>query len=222
MRKLITMFALTFIALALSASALANGDGRGNGKKHGKSNAAKLTFKVASTDHGTCQTHAWATLDLKRTYFVKKHKDGSYTLVRFDRGSFVTLAGQSPGACDTTGAHGQTVKAGVQGRVTGYLRGTVTGGTFDKNATCTAADCGNRDVFLKTFFGPTAQFSCDTNSTDCKFNYKYVAKKHAFKKHGLKKQAAENQGLLFHRWQDKGTGAGTLGTEVFNGDIANA
>ncbi len=207
MRKLITTFALTLAALALSATALANGDGRGHdGKKDGKRGHAKYTFAVTTTDNGTCGT-AWATDTLKRTFVVKKNKDGSYALTRLDRGSFVTLAGQSPGACDTTGAHGQTVKAGVQGRLKGYLRGTVTGGTFDKNATCTGADCGNTDVFLKTHFGPTAQLSCFTNSTDCKFNYKYHAKK---------------QGLLFSHWQDKGKGAGTLGTEEFRGDIADA
>jgi hypothetical protein len=207
MRKLITTLALTLAALALSATAFANGDGRGHdGKKHGKSDHAKRTFTVTTTDNGTCG-NAWATDTIKRTYVVKKHKDGSYTLTRFDRGHFVTLAGQSPGACDTTGAHGQTIKAGVEGRLKGFLRGTVTGGTFDKNVTCTAADCGERNVFLKTFFGPTAVFSCDTNSADCKFNYRYHAKKH---------------GLLFNHWQDKGTGAGTLGTEEFNGDIADA
>ena len=69
-------------------------------------------------------------------------------------------------------------------------------------------------------------------SADCSFNYKYAAKRHGLKsdelkKHGLKsdglkKQRVQNQGLLFNRWQDKGTGAGTLGTEEFNGDIADA
>ena len=207
MRKWITMFALTLAALALSASAFANGDGRGHkGKKGGKSERAKITYTVTTTDNGSCGT-AWATDVVKRTFFVKKHKDGSYTLVRIDRGNFVTLAGKSPGACDTTGAHGQTIKAGVQGRMRGYIAGTVTGGTFDKNATCTGADCGFTDVFLKTHFGPNAQFSCFTNSTDCKFNFKYAAKK---------------QGLLFHRWQDKGEGAGTMLKEEFNGDIADA
>ena len=216
MRKLITMLALTLGALALSGSAVAHDnrgdDGNddsarhhdGDGHHHGQ---FTRTFRVTTTDGGTCQTHEWANIVVERTYVVKKHKDGSYTLTRFDRGSFVTLAGQSPGACDTTGDHGHTIRAGVEGRLRGYLRGTVTGGTFNPNAPCTGPDCGFRDVFLKTFFGPTAQFSCDTNSADCKFNYKYKAKK---------------QGLLFHHWQDKGTGAGTLGTEEFNGDIADA
>ena len=40
---------------------------------------------------------AWATDVVKRTFVVKKHKDGSYTLTRYDRGNFVTLAGVEPG-----------------------------------------------------------------------------------------------------------------------------
>ena len=205
MRKLITMSALMLAALALSATAFANGDGRGHGKKHGK-NLAKRTFTVTTTDNGSCGA-AWATDVVKRTFVVKKHKDGSYTLTRYDRGNFVTLAGVSPGACDTTGAHGKTIRAGVEGRMKGFIRGTVTGGTFNKNATCTGPECGFTDVFLATHFGPTAQFSCFTNSADCKFNFNYHAKK---------------QGLLFHHWQDKGTGAGTMLNEEFNGDIADA
>ena len=204
MKKLITVLALTLGALALTATAFGH-DGRHNGDGH--HNHFKRTFTVTTTDNGSCGAE-WATDVVKRTYVVKKHKDGSYTLTRYDRGRFTTLAGVSPGACDTTGDHGHTIRAGVQGRLVGYIRGTVTGGTFDKNATCTGPDCGFRDVFLKTFFGPTAVWSCDTNSTDCKFNFNYTASKH--------------QELLFRHWQDKGKGAGTLLKEEFHGDIADA
>ena len=213
MRKLITMLALTFGALALSATALAHdnkgdhdGDGHHAGDRHHHHGHFTRTFTVTTTDNGSCGA-AWATDVVKRTYVVKKNEDGSYRLTRFDRGDFVTLAGVSPGACDTTGDHGKTIRAGVQGRLVGYIRGTVTGGTFDKNATCAGPECGFRDVFLKTFFGPTAQYSCDTNSSDCKFNFNYVAPK---------------QELLFRHWQDKGKGAGTLLKEEFHGDIADA
>lgn len=231
MRKLITMLALTFAALAFSATAFADDDrGKGdreddNGRKHArdhdhdkgkhgrdhdddgrKHGHMKRTFTVTTTDNGSCG-NAWATDVVKRTFVVKENKDGSYTLTRFDRGSFVTLAGKSPGACDASGDHGQTIRAGVQGRMVGYIRGRVTGGTFDKNATCTGAECGFTDVFLKTHFGPNAQFSCWANSTDCKFNFNYVAPK---------------QELLFRHWQDKGKGAGTMLQEEFNGDIADA
>jgi len=207
MRKLITMLALTFGALALTATALGH-DGRrghdGDGHHHGH---FKRTFTVTTTDNGSCGA-AWATDVVKRKFVVKKNEDGSYTLTRFDRGHFTTLAGVSPGACDTTGDHGHTIRAGVKGHLVGFIRGTVTGGTFDKNATCTGTDCGFTDVFLATFFGPNAQFSCWTNSTDCKFNFNYTAAKH--------------QELLFRHWQDKGKGAGTLLKEEFHGDIADA
>ncbi|MDX6512796.1 MAG: hypothetical protein QOE36_2300, partial [Gaiellaceae bacterium] len=39
------------------------------------------------------------------------------------------------------------------------------------------------------------------------FNYQYTA---------------PAQSLLFHHWQDRGRGAGTMLNEVFRGDIANA
>ena len=53
-----------------------------------------------------------------------------------------------------------------------------------------------------------AQFSCNANSTDCKFNFNYTASHH--------------QSLLVRHWQDKGTGAGTSLVERFHGDIADA
>ena len=80
MRKLITMLALTLAALALSATAFANGDGRGHdGQEARQEQRAKRTFTVTTTDNGSCGA-AWATDVVKRTFFVKKHKDGSYTL----------------------------------------------------------------------------------------------------------------------------------------------
>ena len=96
MRKLITMSALMLAALALSATAFANGDGqgKGKGKKHGK-NQAKRTFTVTTTDNGSCGA-AWATDVVKRTFVVKKHKDGSYTLTRYDRGNFVDPRRRQP------------------------------------------------------------------------------------------------------------------------------
>ena len=58
------------------------------------------------------------------------------------------------------------------------------------------------------FFGPTAQFSCLTNSKNCKFKYDYHSKR--------------DQALLFSHWQDRGHGAGTFLVETFKGDIADA
>jgi hypothetical protein len=138
---------------------------------------------------------------------VHKNHDGSYTVLRMDRGTFVTNAGQSPGACETTKHHGATLLAGVKGKFHGYLVGKVTGGTFDPTATCTT-DCGFTDVWIATFFGPSATFSCFTDSKTCRFDFEYTAAKH--------------QALKYRHWFDKGTGAGSFLKERFRGDVANA
>lgn len=205
MKRLSMVTVLLLAGLALAATALADPGGKGKGK--GKSQRGKQTFVVTTTDNGSCGT-PWATDVVRRTYLVKPNGDGTYTLTRRDRGKFVTLGGTSPGACDTTGRHGHAVRPGVKGRLVGFLRGTVSGGTYNPNATCTGPDCGFTDVFLATFFGPGATFSCFVNSPDCKFNFNYTAARH--------------QQLMFRHWQDKGKGAGTFLNEQFHGDIADA
>jgi hypothetical protein len=199
------LVALLVAGLALAATAVAD-PGHGKGKGQGKSHRGKHTFVVTTTDNGSCGT-PWATDVVRRTFLVKSNGDGTYTLTRRDRGKFLTLGGTSPGACDTTGRHGHTVRSGVHGRLVGFLRGTVSGGTYNPDATCTGPDCGFTDVFLATFFGPGATFSCNVNSPDCKFNFNYTAPR---------------QHLLFRHWQDKGKGAGTFLNEQFHGDIADA
>lgn len=203
MKRLMILLALMLGGLMLVAAGTADPGHKGKGKKpHGN----KHTFTVTTTDNGSCGT-PWATDTVKRTFHVKSNHDGTYTLTRRDRGRFVTLGGTSPGACDTTGRHGQTVRSGVHGKMVGFLRGTVSGGTYNPNAQCTGPQCGFTDVFLTTFFGPTATFSCFENSPDCKFNFNYTAPR---------------QQLLFRHWQDKGKGAGTFLKERFHGDIADA
>jgi len=204
MKKRLIVPGLLLAALAFAATGLADpGHGHGNGHgKHGKFGP----YDVVTDDHGSF-SYAWAVDTEKRTFTVHKNHDGSYTLLRRDRGTFLTNAGQSPGACETTKHHGATVVAGVKGRFHGYLRGKVTGGTFNPNATC-PADCGFTDVWIATFFGPSATFSCFDNSKSCRFDFQYSALKH--------------QSLKFRHWYDKGSGAGTFLKERFRGDIANA
>jgi hypothetical protein len=204
MRKPLTLAVTAVAALSLAATGVADPGKDKKAKKHGK-----YTFTVTTTDLGSCG-QPWATDVVRRTFQVKKNKDGSYTLTRRDRGAFTTTGGPSPGSCDTTGNHGATVVAGVKGKLVGYIRGTVTGGTFNPNATCTGPDCGFTDVFITTFFGSGAEFSCFTNSADCKFNFNYTA------------PAKSNPPLRFRHWQDKGKGAGTMLKEEFSGDIATA
>ena len=166
---------------------------------------------MTTTDNGSCG-NPWATDVVQRTFVVHKNRNGTYTLTRRDRGAFVTLAGKSPGACDTTGKHGTTIVPGVKGKMVGFIRGTVSGGTFNPNATCAApaAECGFTDVFLTTYFGAGAEFSCWTNSKDCRFVYNYTAR------------SKDDPKLLYRHWQDQGKGAGTMLKEEFHGDIATS
>jgi hypothetical protein len=202
MRKLLAIAVTAVAALSLTATGFADPGKEKKAKKNGK-----YTFTVTTTDNGSCG-QPWANDVVRRTFQVKKNKDGSYTLTRRDRGAFTTIGGASPGSCDTTGNHGATVVPGVKGKLVGYIRGTVTGGTFNPNATCTGTDCGFTDVFISTFFGSGAEFSCFTNSANCKFNFNYTA------------PAKSNAPLRYRHWQDKGKGAGTMLKEEFSGDIA--
>jgi hypothetical protein len=193
------------VALALASAGLADRGDDGKAKKQ-----SKITISTVSEDHGSCG-NVWAADTLKRTLIVKQNENGSFRVTRRDRGTFVTTAGQSPGACDTTGRHGRLVVAGVKGKLEGFLRGTVTGGTFNPEATCNAACASTTPTLIAAFFGPAAKFSCSPatgGSTDCKFNFNYTAK------------ASGNPALRFRHWQDKGKGAGTLLKEEFKGDIA--
>ena len=84
------------------------------------------------------------------------------------------------------------------------LQGTVTGGTFNPSATCTA-ECTSSD-FVSAFFGATAQFTCNNGYAGCRFSFEYTAQRH------------HRQGLLYHHWVDRGTDGVN---EIFIGDIAS-
>lgn len=180
------MLALIVGALCATAAAYAC-DGNHSGTKNGTKNDTKsqrgafghdqFRFKttLTSPDSGTCGNN-WANDALKRTYTVGKDADGSYRLVAFDRGSFTTVAGQSPGACDTNDPHhGATVTAGIAGHMGGFVAEQITGGTFNSHATC-ATVC-DRSAFVAAFFGSSAQQHVD------KFFYAYGSKDSALTKH---------------------------------------
>ncbi|MFL5968350.1 MAG: hypothetical protein ACJ74L_02035 [Gaiellaceae bacterium] len=207
MRRIAILFVLLAGVLTLAAAGLADPGDKGKGKKQGKN---KFTFKLVNTDNRCDGSGAWATLNETRTYQVHDNGDGTFRLRRVDKGTFTTIAGKSPGNCPANKTkHGQLVRAGVTGRFGGYLEGTITG-TFNKNATCVAA-CFTGD-FITAFFGAGATFSCDTNSTDCKFNFNYTASN----------RSANRPKLLVRHWQDRGKGAGTMLQEIFHGDIASS
>jgi hypothetical protein len=207
MKRLLAIPVLAAGALALAAFAFA---GPGSANKHAPTaKGGKLTFTVTTTDHG-CDFRPWATDTLKRTYKVHVRQDGSYTVRREDKGRFVTTGGQSPSADPCPGVvrrgkHGATVAAGIKGKLHGYLQGTVTGGTFIPNATCTAT-CSAAD-FIANFFTSGASFTCNLGYAGCRFNFSYTA------------QRQQKQSLLYHHWVDRGLDGVH---EIFIGDIASA
>jgi hypothetical protein len=206
MKRFTILFAIATGALALAAAGLAD---PGHGKK-AKAGHAKFTFTMANTDNGSCNS-PWANLTETRTYAVIDNRDGTNLHRRTHKGTITTLAtDQTPGECGSK-KHGTALLADVHGKFRGYLVGTVTATSFNPNATCApGADCSSRTGFIATYFAAGATYSCDLNSTDCKFNFNYTA------------PAKDNPKLLFRHWQDKGKGAGTLGSETFHGDIATS
>lgn len=202
MRHTLILAALVATAFVFTAVAAAD-----HGKPKQQPHPNKVTVPIQTTDNG-CSGTPWATDSISRTLKVHRNKDGSYRIREEDKGTFTTLAAVSPGNCpENTSRHGTAVRAGVIGTLKGYIKGTVTGGTFNPSATCSVNPC-MQAMFIAAFFGPSAVFSCRTNSTDCKFDYKYHAK--------------HDQTLLFRSWRDSGSGAGSLLKERFKGDIASA
>jgi hypothetical protein len=173
------------------------------GKGKAKGGHSRYSALIVVPDHGTCPNSTWATDTSMRTWTVKKNKDGTFRVTRKDKGTFVTLQGQSPGACDPTGKHGHMVNAGIKGKFRGYLTGTVSGGTFNPNATCAAACIGDTNAFIAAFF-PGGTFTCSQGYAGCKFNFEY---------------SSPDKSLVFHHWQDKGTNGVS---EQFTGDIATS
>jgi hypothetical protein len=200
MKRILTSVVLIAGALALATAGLADPGGKGKGKKNGHN--SRFSSLITVPDNGTCN-NAWATDTSRRTWSIKPNGDGTFRVSRRDKGTFVTNAGPSPNGCSTTGKHGHLVKAGVHGKFRGYLSGTVSGGTFNANATCNAACIGDTTAFIAAFF-PGGKFTCSLGFAGCKFNFEY---------------SSPDKSLVFHHWQDKGTNGVT---EKFTGDIANS
>lgn len=112
-----------------------------------------------SPDSGTCGND-WANDTFERHFTVNPNKP-NVVEEQFKNGSFVTVAGASPGACQN-GNNGKTVGAGVQGKTHGEFTIVVTGGTYNPNATCTNVTCGTTAGFIATVYGPTANYDIPT------------------------------------------------------------
>ncbi len=109
---------------------------------------------VAQGDIGTCN-NTWALDSFNKFYTITPNKDGTYNVqVNYEDGTFVTLAGVSPGACEVTGGNdpgnGNTVGAGITGRTHQEYNGTVKG-TLIPGAVC-GTGCVNTTTILDTLF----------------------------------------------------------------------
>jgi hypothetical protein len=187
-RAFVTLFASVLVLGALASSANA---GAGTDKSD-KNDRHFGPFAGSSADSGTCGNN-WAQDTFKRHFTVSQA--GATWTVRedFKDGKFVTMAGASPGACQTSGEHGMLVAAGIEGTFKGWLSGAVTGGTFDPEATC-PDPCGG-DQFIAAHFGGSATWNV------VPFTFEY---------HG------EADHLAFRQWQNASADQG--GNQ---GDIAS-
>ncbi len=202
MRRWLILLGLLIAALVLTTA------GFSKGPKPSPKDGKATSVTVLREDNGSCGNN-WATDTVKSDFKVKRNDDGSFRFTRRDHGTFVTNAGPSPGACNKGPNNGHTIRAGVTGKLHGYIVGTVTSGTFNPNG-CAAdpAACSTRSGTVDALFGPGAHlnYTCNQSSNDCKFDYEYSA-------------PAQNLGR--HHWGDKGKGAGTLLEERFHGDISD-
>lgn len=124
-------------------------------------------FASISPDSGTCGNN-WAN-DTFNRFFTINLTEPDTVIEDFKDGTFVTVAGSSPGACETGTNNGNTIGAGVTGKFQGSFDIAVTGGTFNPNAVCTPTSCNTTAGFIKTVYGPSATYI--TGATYFLFNY---------------------------------------------------
>jgi hypothetical protein len=155
-------------------------------------------FLVNTTDGGSCG-NSWANDTFERRYTIISNGGGNFTVKEQDKGTFVTIAGASPGACEATSNHGAFVSAGIAGNIEGSADFTVNSATYNPNG-CNANPslCATRGGFVTAVF-PGA----GGNLTFTAFNFEY---------------SSSDQSLAFHHWQDKSDQAVN---DKFEGDIAN-
>jgi hypothetical protein len=112
-----------------------------------------------STDSGTCRP-VWANDTYKRVFDAgTTASSGVYNVTEsFIAGRFVTIAGSSPGACESGSNNGGTIADGVTGSFNGNFMIVVSNGTFDPNATCESG-CDTTADFVATVYGAAATYA---------------------------------------------------------------
>src|SRR5450759_4300490 len=107
---------------------------------------------VAQEDIGSCN-NVWAYDTFDKVYTITANGYGTYNVnVKYNKGTFVTVAGKSPGACES-GDNGNMVIAGIKGTMQQEYNGTVTG-TLIPGAKCTSGTCVDTQSILNILFNP--------------------------------------------------------------------
>lgn len=161
-------------------------------------------YDSESPDSGTCGND-WANEQFNRSFTVRPQKDGTYVvIVQFKQGTFETVFGPSPGACDETdGTPPGEVNAGIVGSMHGYFIIPLPAGTVQTSTDphCDAVGMSDASCFTTTFinthFTPCYPVSCPV--TTYFFHY-----------------AAGDQGLVVHEWKNASCDRGGN-----HGDIAS-
>ena len=159
-KRLKTRTAAAFVsAAAISAGVVMFGAG---GVPASAANNGKVPItagpiaRVNVDDTGTCN-NTWALDSYNKFYSLALNNDGTYNLkINYKDGTFVTLEGQSPGACESGSDNGNTVAAGITGRMHQEWNATVTGTTTTPNRSpdCGGNNCLGSGGFLDAVFGP--------------------------------------------------------------------
>jgi hypothetical protein len=151
----------------------------------------------SSTDNGSCGA-PWANDTYNLFFTIHDNGDGTFEVrTEYKDGSFVTIGGVSPGACETSNNHGTVVASGIEGKFGGWVDETVTSATYDPTACDVPAACTTRTAAIAALFpGGTESFNG--------FNFEYNS---------------PDKSLKYHHWQDKSSN--NLIGEQFIGDIAN-
>jgi hypothetical protein len=134
------------------------------------------TGERVQNDVGSCNND-WATVTLTKNYKLTLTTTGVYNLEVKEDGSLTTLAGVSPGACESGTTNGNTVAAGITGSTHQTFDAPVTStATPNPNPDCAANNgCAGSGDFLNAVFGPgnwvrgdfswTAHYTAGSNGT---------------------------------------------------------
>jgi len=131
---------------------------------------------VAQEDIGSCN-NVWAYDTFDKVYTITANGYGTYNVnVKYNKGTFVTVAGKSPGACES-GDNGNMVIAGIKGTMQQEYNGTVTG-TLIPGAKCTSGTCVDTQSILDILFNPGWSWTILSDGGHWTWTGKYQAGKH--------------------------------------------